>query len=108
MTTPAPLPPASDAPCTWTAQFLPAQLQIDAPSNLSLLEAAEMSRVQLPSSCRNGSCRTCMCQLQSGQVRYTTEWPGLSAEEHAQGWVLPCVAQAASDVVLHQPLARVG
>jgi ferredoxin len=91
---------------TFTARVLPADLQFDVEGDLTLLEAAEMSRVQLPSSCRNGTCRTCLCQLVSGTVRYTIEWPGLSAEEKAEGCVLPCVAQPTSDVVLDQALAK--
>lgn len=92
----------------FTALVLPAHLQFDVEGDLTLLEAAEMSRVQLPSSCRNGTCRTCICQLVSGEVRYTVEWPGLSAEEKAEGLVLPCVARPLSDVVLEQPAATAG
>ena len=90
----------------FTARVLPSGLQYDVEGDLTLLEAAEMSRVALPSSCRNGTCRTCLCKLVSGSVRYTLEWPGLSAEEKTEGWVLPCVAQPLSDVVLDQPLAK--
>jgi ferredoxin len=90
---------------TFTVQVWPAGLQYDAPGDLTLLEAAEQSRVQLPSSCRNGTCRTCMCQLVRGEVAYTVDWPGLLAEEKADAWVLPCVARPLTDVVLHQPLA---
>jgi ferredoxin len=50
-----------------------------------------------------GHCRTCIGQLLSGQVRYEMEWPGLSAEELAEGCVLPCVARPLSDVVLQDP-----
>lgn len=89
----------------FTARVLPADLQYDVEGDLSLLEAAEMSRVQLPSSCRNGTCRTCMCRLVSGEVAYTVAWPGLSAKEKAEGWVLPCVARPLSNVVLDQPAA---
>ena len=92
----------------FTAKVMPAGLQYDVEGDLTLLEAAEMSRVQLPSSCRNGTCRTCICQLISGQVAYTVEWPGLSAEEKAEGLVLPCVARPLSDVVLEQAAATVG
>ena len=92
----------------FTAKVMPAGLQYDVEGDLTLLEAAEMSRVQLPSSCRNGTCRTCICQLISGQVAYTVEWPGLSAEEKAEGLVLPCVARPLSDVVLDQAAASVG
>ena len=86
----------------FTVKVEPAGLQYDVEGDLSLLEAAEMSRVQLPSSCRNGTCRTCMCRMVRGEVSYTVEWPGLTAEEKAEGYVLPCVARPISDVVLEQ------
>lgn len=77
-----------------------------APACLSLLEAAEladMPGLQLPSSCRNGTCRTCICQLSSGEVRYRIKWPGLSFEEKRQGFILPCVAYPASNLVMQLP-----
>ncbi len=86
----------------FTVKVEPAGLQYDVEGDLSLLEAAEMSRVQLPSSCRNGTCRTCMCRMVSGEVTYTIEWPGLTAEEKDEGYVLPCVARPVSNVVLEQ------
>ncbi len=86
----------------FTVKVEPAGLQYDIEGDLSLLEAAEMSRVQLPSSCRNGTCRTCMCRMLSGEVSYAIEWPGLTAEEKAEGYVLPCVARPLSNVVLEQ------
>jgi ferredoxin len=90
----------------FTVKVEPAGLQYDVEGDLSLLEAAEMSRIELPSSCRNGTCRTCMCTLVSGEVSYTVEWPGLSAEEKAEGYVLPCVARPTSNVVIEQSQAR--
>jgi ferredoxin len=72
----------------------------------TLREAARAAGVVLASSCRNGTCRECIAQLQAGQVRYRIDWPGLTAEEKAEGWVLPCVALADSDVTLWQPRAR--
>jgi ferredoxin len=86
----------------FTVKVEPAGLQYDVEGDLSLLEAADMSRVQLPSSCRNGTCRTCMCRMLSGEVSYPIEWPGLTAEEKAEGYVLPCVARPLSNVVLEQ------
>jgi len=90
----------------FTVKVEPADLQYDVEGDLTLLEAAELSRIELPSSCRNGTCRTCLCRLVSGNVNYTVEWPGLSAEEKAEGYVLPCVARPTSDVVLEQTQAR--
>jgi ferredoxin len=72
----------------------------------SVLHAAEAAGIELPSSCRNGTCRTCFCRLQSGSVRYLVEWPGLSLEEKRDGYILPCVAVAQSDLVIEAPLAR--
>jgi ferredoxin len=95
-----------DAFSIFTVQVQPADLQYDVEGDLTLLEAAEMSRIELPSSCRNGTCRTCICRLVSGEVSYTVEWPGLSAEEKAEGYVLPCVARPRSNVVIEQPEAR--
>ena len=74
-----------------------------APADQPLLLAAEQAGLQLPSACRNGTCRTCMCRVLSGQVGYRIRWPGLLAEEKAQGWILPCIAHAHSDLVLTAP-----
>jgi ferredoxin len=73
----------------------------------SILEAAEAGGLRLPSSCRNGTCRACMCRLVEGQVRYRIEWPGLSADEKAEGWILSCVAVPASRLVIDQPAATI-
>ncbi|AIS99387.1 ferredoxin-1 [Burkholderia thailandensis E254] len=78
----------------------------DAPESLSLLEAAGFAGVSLPRSCRNGTCRTCLCRLREGSVAYRIEWPGVSAEEKAEGYILPCVAIAQSDLVIEVPDAE--
>ena len=72
----------------------------DAPAAQTLLAAAEQAGIRLPSSCRNGTCRTCLCRLVSGQVHYRIAWPGLSLDERRDGDILPCVAYPDSDVVL--------
>jgi ferredoxin len=72
----------------------------------TLLRSAEQGGVRLPSSCRNGTCRTCLCKLESGAIRYLIEWPGVSREEKQEGLILPCVAVAETDVVLNVPAAR--
>jgi ferredoxin len=86
-------------------QAHPAGWSFVAQPGQTVLEAALQGGVELPSSCRNGTCRTCICQLTQGQIAYRIEWPGLSAEEKAEGWFLPCVAEARSDLVLDQPWA---
>lgn len=75
----------------------------DASAGESLLNAAARAGIELPSSCRNGTCRTCISRLASGKVAYLIDWPGLLPEEKADGWILPCVAVAASDLVIEPP-----
>ena len=86
--------------------IMPQGWQFDAPDGETLLKAAEAAGIRLPSSCRNGTCRTCFCQSTSGAVRYLIEWPGLSFDEKREGYVLPCVAVAESDLTLFVPAAR--
>ena len=91
----------------FTVRLEPAAVAFEAPHDVPLLAAAEAAGVVLPSSCRNGTCRTCICRMRSGAVRYAIEWPGLLAEEKAEGWILPCVAHAAADLVIDAPGAHV-
>lgn len=81
-------------------------LNFEAAPGETLLAAARRQGVLLPSSCRNGTCRECRCRVDQGHVRHTIAWPGLSADEKRDGWVLPCVAEAESDVALDAPRAR--
>ena len=83
------------------------QVQLDSqqapfPANAdqTVLLSALAAGHALASSCRNGACRTCIFRLHSGRVTYRMEWPGLSAEEKAEGWFLPCVAYPATDLVM--------
>lgn len=89
-----------------TVTLLPLGARFDADARTTLLRALEAAGLEMPSSCRNGTCRTCICRLREGRVGYTVEWPGLSFDEKREGYVLPCVALAQSDLVLEVPLAR--
>jgi ferredoxin len=80
--------------------LLPYDLRFPAHADESLLKAALRALAPVRSSCRNGTCRTCLCRLESGEIAYEIEWPGLTREEKAEGLVLPCVARPLSDVVL--------
>jgi ferredoxin len=90
----------------WQARLGTSGPVFDAPEDRPLLQSAEAAGWPLPSSCRNGTCRTCLQRLQSGRVRYDVEWPGLLAEEKREGWILPCVAHPRSDLVLDDPYAQ--
>lgn len=91
------------APPFFIARCTPSEQQVDAWADQSLLDSLEGGGVKWPSSCRNGTCRTCLGQLVAGRVHYKIEWPGLSSEEKADGYVLPCCAYPDSDVVLRDP-----
>jgi ferredoxin len=100
-----PRPVLTVQPLGWCVRVAPGQ---------SLVEAARAAGVRLRSSCRNGTCRACLCRLVAGEVAYRVEWPGITAEERLGGWVLPCVAvprgdveiDAAADVVQAPPNPR--
>lgn len=84
----------------WHVVIRPSGLAFDAAAKLPLLRSAREAGLILPSSCRNGTCRACLCRLVSGRVSYIVEWPGLSADEKAEGFILPCVAVPESALVL--------
>jgi ferredoxin len=84
----------------------PKGLSFETDGEASLLMSAARAGVILPSSCRNGTCRTCICQVMSGSARHLIEWPGLSLEEKREGYILPCVAVATSDLTIAAPAAK--
>ncbi len=84
-------------------RIAPGDRCFDAWKNQTLLDSMEQGGLQRPSSCRAGTCRTCLSRLVQGEVRYEMAWPGLSPEEKAEGCVLPCVAWPVTDVVLQDP-----
>ena len=88
---------------TRTLRIEPLGRTVAVEEGATLLEAALAQGIRLRSSCRNGTCRECIAQLTEGRVRYRIEWPGLSPDEKAEGFTLPCVALAETDVVLLQP-----
>ncbi|XHK76659.1 2Fe-2S iron-sulfur cluster-binding protein [Bordetella pertussis] len=92
-------------PAGHEVEVRPQGWRFDARPGESLLRAAARAGIRLPSSCRNGTCRTCLCRLVAGEVAYLVEWPGVSADEKAQGWILPCVAQALAPVAIEAPQA---
>ncbi|WP_395408694.1 2Fe-2S iron-sulfur cluster-binding protein [Pseudoduganella sp. UC29_106] len=84
----------------------PKGLGFETDEQSTLLEAALRGGVMLPNSCRNGTCRTCICLMRSGSVSYRVEWPGLSFDEKREGYILPCVAVAQEDLVIESPAAK--
>jgi ferredoxin len=95
-----PMTAKGPTPASYHALLQPSGRRFTAPADRPLLVAAAEAGVDLPSACRNGTCRTCLRALHSGQVHYRIPWPGLLPEEKTGGWVLPCVAYPLSDLVL--------
>jgi len=91
---------------TITLVPLGSTFQVESITGATVLTAAEAAGIDLPNSCRNGTCRTCLCRLASGTVRYLVAWPGLSIEEKREDYLLPCVAVPTSDLVVNAPLAK--
>ena len=97
------MPAAFDNNAVFQARLGSAGPPFAAPAAQPLLQSALQAGILLESSCRNGTCRSCICRLASGQVVYRIDWPGLSAEEKADGYILPCVAYPVSDLVMAAP-----
>ncbi|MEY3488423.1 MAG: hypothetical protein RL075_2428 [Pseudomonadota bacterium] len=88
------------SPPGFSVRITDTQGLLTAKPDQTLLLSALAAGHALPGSCRNGVCRSCICRLRSGSVTYRMQWPGLSAEEKAEGLFLPCVAYPASDLVM--------
>lgn len=107
---PAPPPPENTPARTpdpalpgLTLRLHPSGRTLAVRADQTLWAALDTAGEMWPVSCRNGSCRTCIGRLLSGEVRYTVPWPGLLPEEKASGHVLPCVACPLTSVVLTGP-----
>lgn len=92
-----------DAAAVHWLTVLPGGWRLPVRPGQTLLLAALDGGVRLARSCRNGTCRTCLARVHSGLAHHTIAWPGLLAEEKADGWILPCVAAADSDLVIEAP-----
>jgi CDP-4-dehydro-6-deoxyglucose reductase len=65
----------------------------------SILDAALHLGINLPHSCKGGSCSACRARIVSGRILYPFGRPaGITADEETQGFALLCEAQPASDV----------
>jgi ferredoxin-NADP reductase len=66
--------------------------------NQSILQAALQNNIQLPYSCRVGSCSTCSAICKSGKVIMSTN-EVLTDSDLAEGWILTCTGHPVGDDV---------
>ena len=86
---------------TYTITVQPSGRSFEAEPRENLLAAGIRQGIGLPYGCKDGACGACKCKKLSGAVRQGPhQSKALSPEEAAQGYVLTCCAQAASDVTL--------
>jgi ferredoxin len=76
---------------------------IEAPDDKFILEAAEDNNIELPYSCRAGSCSTCLGKVTKGTIDQPDQ-TFLDEDQIGNGFVLTCVAYATSDaeVLTHE------
>jgi ferredoxin len=80
-----------------TAQNL--DVTIDCSDDKFILEAAEDNNIELPYSCRAGSCSTCLGKVTKGTIDQPDQ-TFLDEEQIANGFVLTCVAYPTSDATI--------
>jgi ferredoxin len=69
----------------------------------TILEAAIRADIDIPYSCRSGTCRTCLSKVESGEITHDPAYADellIEEEEDAAGYRLLCSSLAYSDSVV--------
>jgi glycine betaine monooxygenase B len=79
--------------------FARSHKEVECATDEPILEVAERSGIEIPSSCRVGACGTCKALKTSGVV-HNGFCPGLEESEAAAGYILTCSTTAEGTVVI--------
>jgi CDP-4-dehydro-6-deoxyglucose reductase len=86
---------------------LPSHREFDARRDEPVLTAALRQHLNLPHSCKGGSCGLCRARVLRGRYEYPHGRPiGIDAADEQAGYALICRAQALEDLVIEMPEIR--
>lgn len=77
--------------------------QVETSGEVTVLDALAGAGLAVRKACTNGVCGLCRVRLLSGEITYHWRQPhGLWERDLQEGYILPCIAYAVSDLSLDE------